>query len=429
MKSSVAAASVVDTGGSTSDYTSPVSPNSLPLLESQAATHAVGEPTALAAAVPVEQQEAAAEGSALFGSARVLYGIATCSAPGFPPIVDAIFDTWGKKLPRQQLVLAGGLRDDNIEGLVQEATPCGDKAKDFWCKEAVTIWRAAQRAKAMNAGWLCVSQEDKYIWVDEVDAALKDLDSSKPMVYAHYGCAQHWEHNVKSKENTVPAPKGWRKNIDYCDAVHKFGSICGGPTYFMSRGMMDGLVKGIDTLSEFLQAFRGASANKTNTRASDVLSTCFFYDRLPDAKWRMTRADKPWLGIPGSEGIMRTASAKKFLKDGRADPETFMDKWRTSKHTNKPPLTMHLNQKSKQEVPIYMKQMHAAAEAAAEAAKAAGASPKVAEKGAAKAAVEAKADGVASKKTFKGLQKDDAKAQAKAAVKAMLLAYHLELFG
>ena len=132
----------------------------------------------------------------------------------------------------------------------------------------------------------------------------------------------------------------------------------------MSRGMMDGLVKGIDTLTEFLEAFRGASAKKTNTRASDILSTCFFYNRLPDAKWRMTRADKPWLGIPGSEGITRSANAARFLKDGRADPETFMDKWRikwrTSKFTNTPPLTLHLNQKSKLEVPIYMKHMHAA---------------------------------------------------------------------
>jgi hypothetical protein len=43
---SVATANVVDTGGSTTCYTSLVSPNSsLPLLESQAATDAVGEPT------------------------------------------------------------------------------------------------------------------------------------------------------------------------------------------------------------------------------------------------------------------------------------------------------------------------------------------------------------------------------------------------
>jgi hypothetical protein len=123
--------------------------------------------------------------------------------------------------------------------------------------------------------------------------------------------------------------------------------------------MMDGLVKGIDTLTEFLEAFRGASAKKTNTRASDVLSTCFFYNRLPDGKWRMTRADKPWLGIPGSEGITHTANAGRFLKDARADPDTFMKKWR-SWGFKKPPLAMHLNQKSKLEVPIYMRQIYAA---------------------------------------------------------------------
>ena len=119
----------------------------------------------------------------LRGTARVLYAVATCSAPGFPPIVDAIFETWGSDLPRKQLVLAGGLKDDFIEGLAEEETPCGDKGGDFWCKEAVTLWRGAQRAKELNAGWLCVSQEDKYIWTDAVDKEFSKFDPSVPGVY------------------------------------------------------------------------------------------------------------------------------------------------------------------------------------------------------------------------------------------------------
>ena len=58
----------------------------------------------------------------LSGTARVLYGIATSSAREFPEIVDAVFETWAKELPREQLIIAGGLRDDDAtEGLEDKA--------------------------------------------------------------------------------------------------------------------------------------------------------------------------------------------------------------------------------------------------------------------------------------------------------------------
>ena len=296
--------------------------------------------------------------STLYGDARVLYGIATCSAPGFPDIVEAIFDTWAKPLPRQQLILSGGLRDDNLDGLQDEVMPCGDSAKDFWCKEAVTIWRAARRAKAMNAGWLCVSQEDKYIWTKQVDAALKTHDSTKPLVFASWGCARHWRHMADAKMGILPKP-AHIADVPYCEAVHKSGSICGGPGYFVSRGMLDALVDGIETLTDFLASYRSAAAVITRTGASDVLSTCFFYKRLPRGEWRLTLPDKPWVGTPDNEAITtkRLANANSFLNDGIADPATFLTSWQQDHE--KLPLTLHLDQKFKRDVPSYMRELYA----------------------------------------------------------------------
>ena len=298
--------------------------------------------------------------SSLLGKARVLYGIATCSAAGFPAIVDAVFDTWAQKLPREQLVIAGGLRDDAADGLVTEHTPCGDKSKDFWCKEAVLLWRAAQRAEALNAHWMCVSQEDKYIWTEAVDAELSKHNASLPTVFAHYGCAQHWKHHKDSKKNTVAAPKSWPRR-DNCDSVNKFGSMCGGPTYFVSRGMLQGLVKGIHTLVDFLTLFRTASSAHAEAKASDVLSTCFFYDRMPDAAWRVR-------GSNAFINVMTGNAAARYTINGTADVGAFREFWRkkykiiSKRHSAQfnasAPISIHLNQ-GKAQVLRYMHELHA----------------------------------------------------------------------
>lgn len=301
--------------------------------------------------------------SLFIGKARVLYGIATCSAAGFPAIVDAVFETWAQKLPREQLVIAGGLRDDAVDGLAKERTPCGDKAHDFWCKEAVLLWRAAKRAEALDAKWVCVSQEDKYIWTDAVDAELGKHDASQPVVFATWGCAQHWTHHVQSKGNTLPKPKSWRKvEHDFCDSVNRLGSMCGGPTYFVSRGMLQGLVKGSHTLLDFLTLFRTASTAKANSGASDVISSCFFYDRLPHGKWRKTEANRPWIGTPENNRVTRASvDAHRFTKDGVADVSVFVTSWKKDHPKARSPLTMHLNHiLKKQAIPGYMRELHVA---------------------------------------------------------------------
>ena len=35
----------------------------------------------------------------------------------------------------------------------------------------------------------------------------------------------------------------WPRDRNNCDSVNKYGSLCGGPTYFVSRGMLQGLMK------------------------------------------------------------------------------------------------------------------------------------------------------------------------------------------
>ena len=287
----------------------------------------------------------------LRGTVRVLYAVATCSAPGFPPIVDAIFETWGSDLPRKQLVLAGGLKDDFIEGLAEEETPCGDKGGDFWCKEAVTLWRGAQRAKELNAGWLCVSQEDKYIWTDAVDKEFSKFDPSVPGVYGAWGCAQQWKYNPMSKGDTVPRPAKGHSPPFYCDPVSRHGALCGGPTYFVSRGMLLALTKGIHSQKEFLKVFRNATAKKTSTGSSDILSTCFFYDRLPDGKWRM---EKEW----SNDGKQNRFIKAHFLTEPANEGANISAMRKRAVHYKKLPLTMHLNQKPKTSIPEYMHQVY-----------------------------------------------------------------------
>lgn len=68
----------------------------------------------------------AMDSSRLQGNAKVLYGIATCALPKFAGIMDAVLDTWAAGLPREQLVIAGGVHNDFNEGLVDYSTPCGE---------------------------------------------------------------------------------------------------------------------------------------------------------------------------------------------------------------------------------------------------------------------------------------------------------------
>merc|ERR1711977_465836 len=96
--------------------------------------------------------------------------------------------------------------------------------------------RAVERAARLDADWLVVTQDDKYIWTTELAQAVADLDSRKPQVVAcSFGCGQGWIHNKKSNHGALEPPLGWIEPPEICEEVFTQGGLCGGVPFLVSR--------------------------------------------------------------------------------------------------------------------------------------------------------------------------------------------------
>merc|ERR1712113_173872 len=120
---------------------------------------------------------------------QVLYGIESCSGKYYVEMVDAQLNTWGKEVPRENIIIVGGPRDDAAVGIEEgNAFKCGDRQTDLACKEGLMLWRAVDRMDRVGANWLVVSQDDKYLWRKALDKVLREFDANKPQVLAPFGC-------------------------------------------------------------------------------------------------------------------------------------------------------------------------------------------------------------------------------------------------
>ena len=295
------------------------------------------------------------DSSRLQGKTKVLYGIATCALPKFTKIMDAVLDTWAASLPREQLVIAGGVHDDFADGLVDYSTPCGEHWSWFWCKEATVLYRAARRAEELDVDWVQVMQEDKYVWPAQVEAQLSKYNPEEAVVLAAYGCSQHWEFHESSQGGKNPRPDAW-PDSNNCAEVNRFGAMCGGPSYFVSRGMLKALLEGSENLTDFLVRYRTAShGSKADMASSDIMSTCFFYRQVPDGNWRNRGTSYYLQTLTGGQSMLHTADGK--VDGQQADALKFYTDWLRNEHVaGELPPVIHVNHKV--DVAGYIRAMH-----------------------------------------------------------------------
>jgi hypothetical protein len=231
---------------------------------------------------------------------QVLYGIESCNGSHNVDMVDAQLKTWGKDLPRENLIIVGGPRNDVAAGVeAEDAFTCGDQLEDLACKEGLLLWRAIARMERVSAKWLVVGQDDKYIWRKALDRALLEYDADEPQVLASFGCGKAWNYSEGSKGGAVAPPPTWTETQFTCEAVYRSGGICGGPTFMVSRGALRLLRKEGQTAAEFKNEYL---LPKGVGRESDLFSSCFFYRRnIPQRVAEIIKRTRESEGIEGKD--------------------------------------------------------------------------------------------------------------------------------
>jgi len=208
-------------------------------------------------------------------TASVLYGLASCSRQDWQNMVQGQLETWASDLPRESLIIVGGVHDDFHQGLAPQARmPCKDNADSMPCKEASILYMAVDRAQMLNSRWLFIGQDDKYVFTDDLADILNQYDPDEPQIFARLGCGRSWEHGHPGKARPARA----HQPPFSCQAVWENGGICGGPGYVVSRAALQRLRSENQSLASFLEEFQ-RSANTTRLGASDIFASCFFFSR------------------------------------------------------------------------------------------------------------------------------------------------------
>eukprot|EP00450_Noctiluca_scintillans_P013569 CAMPEP_0194491496 /NCGR_PEP_ID=MMETSP0253-20130528/10359_1 /TAXON_ID=2966 /ORGANISM="Noctiluca scintillans" /LENGTH=256 /DNA_ID=CAMNT_0039332239 /DNA_START=266 /DNA_END=1036 /DNA_ORIENTATION=- len=190
-------------------------------------------------------------------------------------MVQGQLETWASDLPRESLIIVGGVHDDFHRGLAPQARiPCQDSPNSMPCKEASILYMAVDRAQMLNSRWLFVGQDDKYVFTDDLADILSEYDPDEPQIFAAVGCGLSWEHGHPGEAR----PAGVRQPPFSCQAVWEKGGICGGPGYVVSRAALHRLRSEGQSMASFLEEFQRA-ANTTRGGASDIFASCFFYSR------------------------------------------------------------------------------------------------------------------------------------------------------
>eukprot|EP00747_Dinoflagellata_sp_TGD_P124892 gnl/TRDRNA2_/TRDRNA2_174072_c0_seq22.p1 gnl/TRDRNA2_/TRDRNA2_174072_c0~~gnl/TRDRNA2_/TRDRNA2_174072_c0_seq22.p1 ORF type:complete len:265 (+),score=29.75 gnl/TRDRNA2_/TRDRNA2_174072_c0_seq22:28-822(+) len=207
----------------------------------------------------------------------IVYSIETCSAPAYEAMVKAQFDTWGKKVPRDRLIVVGGPYDDAAMGLSRVPMSCQDSKFDVTCKEGLVYARAIERARQLDFDWLMVGEDDKYVWPREWQEAMQGYDSRVPQVVpGSFGCNVDYVKDYN------------KKHTRQCKTT-RFEGICGGMPFLVSRGALDVLAKG--TNASAARLLEQINSYDIYSGACDISSTCLFTDygiKVP--KW-MRSAD------------------------------------------------------------------------------------------------------------------------------------------
>eukprot|EP00747_Dinoflagellata_sp_TGD_P124888 gnl/TRDRNA2_/TRDRNA2_174072_c0_seq18.p1 gnl/TRDRNA2_/TRDRNA2_174072_c0~~gnl/TRDRNA2_/TRDRNA2_174072_c0_seq18.p1 ORF type:complete len:358 (+),score=27.34 gnl/TRDRNA2_/TRDRNA2_174072_c0_seq18:28-1101(+) len=197
----------------------------------------------------------------------IVYSIETCSAPAYEAMVKAQFDTWGKKVPRDRLIVVGGPYDDAVTGLSRVPMACGDEQSDLSCKEGLVYARGIERASKLNFDWLLVSQDDKFIWPQEFQKAMLGYDSQRPLVVASsFGCSTRYVTTAIGIIRQLLTGGPGR-----CKTKETEG-ICGGFPFLVSRGALDVLNNRTYGLKRLLDQITSYHIYWF----SDIAATCMF---------------------------------------------------------------------------------------------------------------------------------------------------------
>eukprot|EP00928_Gymnodinium_smaydae_P007517 TRINITY_DN12699_c0_g1_i1.p1 TRINITY_DN12699_c0_g1~~TRINITY_DN12699_c0_g1_i1.p1 ORF type:complete len:276 (+),score=51.04 TRINITY_DN12699_c0_g1_i1:657-1484(+) len=195
-------------------------------------------------------------------------------------MVKAQLHTWARGLPREQLIVVGGPFDDRHHGVIRDEDDeyqCQESQASLACKEGLMLWRASKRVESTGAGWLMVSQDDKYVWREELEEAMKRYDPDTPQVLGSFGCGRAWKNNPDSDGGEKPFPRGWSEPEYSCDDVYEKGGLCGGSTFLVSRAALRQIRRKGQKPADFAKEF--ATISKSRGGTSDIYTSCLMYDR------------------------------------------------------------------------------------------------------------------------------------------------------
>jgi hypothetical protein len=157
--------------------------------------------------------------------------------------LEAQTQTWMSTFPKERVFAVGpanAIRDKpNFPRIVQ--TPCPDR--ELWCKRLQQIPEAYNLLKSgLHFDWMLSGNEDWYVHVPNMRAALAGKNPNVPVVYTSMGCGKAWEYLPESKGGTVPMPST-RPDRLRCEALRKRGGACLGDGAVISRAAVEAMMQ------------------------------------------------------------------------------------------------------------------------------------------------------------------------------------------
>jgi hypothetical protein len=198
-----------------------------------------------------------------------IFAVQTCAKESYVRQLETQLSTWLKPVDKDNVLIVGGPHNNGNKAFACEEGPRGQN-----CKEASVLYRGAALAEKVDADWLFHVIDDAYVFLPRVKKAMEAFDPSEPKVFADFGCGMYWEHHKESHGGKIPKPNGWVEPKESCKRVEREGGICTGAGYIVSRGALK-LLRRNHTLPSFVEHY----ISQSKGRASDLTSTCLFYDR------------------------------------------------------------------------------------------------------------------------------------------------------
>jgi len=141
------------------------------------------------------------------------------------------FDTWAGDLPKGRVVAIGPRCSKGLcgggEGVrLWQPSHCAE----MWlaCKALTYLRLARAHAAEWDFDWVFGLNEDQYVDIVAIRAALAKFDPSTPIAVAHVGCGLHWAYHPFGKQGK-PRPDGCvapRPHVCVCVCVRARVCVC-----------------------------------------------------------------------------------------------------------------------------------------------------------------------------------------------------------